>query len=163
MEIHSQQQMTPMLGPVASGMPMHNTPTPMPVNTNVPGGGGGPGGPGPGPQSRPMEDYQSHLNTYIYDYLLRNELWDLARLWVKTMTVVAMPTNGESKGKRPVDLPEPNIPPHCSDTSFLYDWWCQFWDVFSATRGGNSIAAHYLKHTIVCAIFPHIFTRLLRL
>ncbi|KAF1985689.1 hypothetical protein K402DRAFT_413217 [Aulographum hederae CBS 113979] len=115
-------------------------------------------------------DHQQRLNTYIYDYLLKSEKYDLARSFHTSMTILtksptkpspsrqgvngvddAMDTDSKGDSKRPDDLPEPQIPPGTSDQSFLYDWWCQFWDVYNAQRKGASqtgAAYQYVGHNI---------------
>lgn len=99
------------------------------------------------------------LNTAIYDYLLCNEKYDVARVFHKAMrdeieyaTEVKQSPNQrqnqpngvdsnmdvdskEHPGiqKRPSDLP----PPHSlssEDSPFLQDWWCQFWELYQGNR-----------------------------
>jgi hypothetical protein len=114
---------------------------------------------------------QERLNTYIYDYLCKCEHYDIARQFlekcqVKTTNTKPSPSgqNGlddmdtDSKGghKRPPNLPYPEIPPHHSENAFLYDWWCQFWDIFGAARrprnpntGNGTNSESYLTHNMV--------------
>ncbi|KAK4996984.1 hypothetical protein LTR66_003530, partial [Elasticomyces elasticus] len=93
------------------------------------------------------------LNTYIYDYFLKNNHHDLARAVATDLPIETVPNpklspnqrnvNGsddamdpelkEGQHKRPDDLPIPNVP-RGSDSAFLLDWWCQFWDCFNAHR-----------------------------
>jgi len=116
-------------------------------------------------------DQQHLLNTYIYDYLLKNQKYDLARSFQIELTINSVSSMKESPGhrdvngvndnmdtdskdgihKRPNDLPIPQIPTYASDNSFLYDWWCQFWDIYSAQRdrGRPGNAGPYLAHNIV--------------
>lgn len=119
-------------------------------------------------------DPQALLNTYIYDYFLRNEQYDLAKMILSSKLDVntepdSKPSpnnrvNGvddmdtDSKDdihKRPSDLPRPKTGGEASENSFLLDWWCQFWDIFSAQRskgGKNSHAQQYLHHSRVRTI-----------
>ena len=113
---------------------------------------------------------QKRLNTYIYDYMLKNEQFDLARAFYKQFPInqhagppKSSPGKRELNGvddmdtdskdsKRPADLPEPNIPPQADGSCFLYDWWCQFWDIFGARNNRSSPpnTADYLNHNMVC-------------
>jgi hypothetical protein len=150
--------MNAMGGPVGGGMPMMNNGAagvrpPMPVN----------------------KDQRSQLNTYIYEYFLRNGMYDCARSLLKSeqpMNLIKDSPgrrrddngnlgNGTEEGgddskddidsKRPVDLPEPDLPQECPETCFLYEWWCLFWDMFNAQRGkgdGRNVM-QYVTHTQV--------------
>ncbi|KAI4943588.1 hypothetical protein J4E91_009225 [Alternaria rosae] len=103
------------------------------------------------------QDPKEKLNTYIYDYFLRNRHHTLARAMLecdlKLNTEKASPNNkpnGASDLDMPDDLPLPLMPPgQAADNSFLLDWWVQFWDIFAAARGaggGPKNAAQYLGH-----------------
>jgi hypothetical protein len=134
-----------------------NQPPPM----SMPQMGGPVGGPGAQnvgtPSSRPIDhgDMTVKLNTAIYDYLLRNELYSVAKelhnsVHIETKQPKQSPnqrgaqqTNGMDDGtdidskdpgllKKPDDLPLPhNLG---GDGPFLQDWWCQFWEMWSAHR-----------------------------
>lgn len=101
------------------------------------------------------------LNTAIYEYMICNEKYDIARLINKSMDIETDPvnikqspknhTNGIDSGmdldskehlnmkNRPDDLPAPqSLSGMSSDYPFLQDWWCQFWDLFHAQRGKGS-------------------------
>ncbi|KAF2139938.1 uncharacterized protein K452DRAFT_58352 [Aplosporella prunicola CBS 121167] len=115
-------------------------------------------------------DPQTMLNTYIYDYFLKNHHWALARqikseLMVNT-TNQAKPSPGrrdvngvddsmdtDSKDdldKRPDDLPLAAVPGDMAENSFLFDWWSQFWDIFNAQRQRSKPGPQqlqYLAHT----------------
>jgi len=106
------------------------------------------------------QDPKEKLNTYIYDYFLRNRHHTLARAMLdcdlKLNTEKASPNNkpnGASDIDMPDDLPLPLMPPgQAADNSFLLDWWVQFWDIFAAARGGGGgpkNAAQYLGHNRV--------------
>lgn len=141
--------MNPVGGPVP-GMPM--------MNNGIPGGS----------RANSQEDQsKTILNTYIYDYFLKNELYDCARALVQSEHVSlslgatkASPrlrrdadgnplNNGvdensmeteikeEADSKRPDDLPMPKIPTDLPQNSLLQDWWCLFWDVWAAQRKKN--------------------------
>ncbi|KAF4629675.1 hypothetical protein G7Y89_g8470 [Cudoniella acicularis] len=148
--------MNAMGGPVGGGMPMMN---------NGPAGGAR--------QPMPVNDNQrSQLNTYIYEYFLRNGMYDCARSLLNSdqpMNVLKESpgrrrddngSNGTDEGgdgdskddidsKRPDDLPLPNLPKECPESCFLYEWWCLFWDMFNAQRGKGEGRAvmQYVNHT----------------
>jgi hypothetical protein len=123
------------------------------------------GGQPPAPESR---NPQNLLNTYIYDYFIKNHHFDLARTLKDTVEISidhdatnklnqrnVNGVGGDSKDdihKRPTDLPVPNIPTAESDSSFILEWWSQFWDIFSAHRGkdkANPATISYLAHARV--------------
>ncbi|KAI9877000.1 MAG: hypothetical protein M1830_005066 [Pleopsidium flavum] len=127
--------------------------------------------------SNPQDGWREYLNTYIYDYFIKNELYDCARAFLASEVPMKTfpPTklspgrrrDGDVNGvdestmdtdskddlhsKRPDDLPIPNVPPDCPDNSFLFDWWCLFWDIFDAQRGKKTKpgdpALQYVQHT----------------
>lgn len=116
------------------------------------------------PQRKP--DPREQLNTYIYDYFLRNSHHRLARAMIENdMKMSTGPPQKTSPKNRvngidPMDdgaaddLPTPNLPAsQLADNSFLLDWWVQFWDIFQAakTRGGPNKGAQYIQHTRVGA------------
>ena len=104
-------------------------------------------------------DGRTMLNTYIYDFFLREGMYDCARSMLNSDSPIntskdpghGRDENGNAMGnsagddpmdtdskdgidaKRPSDLPLPNIPSH-SNGSFLYEWFCLFWDIMSAQR-----------------------------
>ncbi|KAG0640930.1 hypothetical protein HOY80DRAFT_1008772 [Tuber brumale] len=58
--------------------------------------------------------------------------------------------DGEDGVKRGDDLPRPKVPSDCPHGSFLFDWWCLFWDIFAARSGGGKntqAAAVYVAQT----------------
>jgi hypothetical protein len=148
-------------GPVGGGMPM--------MNNGMPGG----------PRAAPVNDNQqrSQLNTYIYEYFLRNEMYECARAIIQSEQPINVLKNspgrrrdvngnllngedaegldGDNKddldSKRPDDLPAPNLPKECPESCFLYEWWCLFWDMFNAQRGkgDNRNIIQYVQHTQV--------------
>lgn len=150
-----------MGGPVG-GMPM--------MNNGVPRGN---------PRAMPVNDNQqrSQLNTYIYEYFLRNEMYDCARSIISSGQPINVMKNspsgrdanglengddgqdGDSKddmdAKRPNDLPAPNLPKECPESCFLYEWWCLFWDMFNAQRGKGDTpnVQQYVTHT---QVNPHV-------
>ena len=110
---------------------------------------------------------RQQLNTYIYDYFLKNEHYGLARALQKELPIHASPNPGkrdvngvddvmetdskEDAQNRPDDLPLPSILDN-TEGSFLYDWWCQFWDIWSAHRRRippGSVPSQYLAHAQV--------------
>lgn len=121
---------------------------------------GGPVGGGPAAGARmnvgtPSNDtspevLSKKLNTAIYDYLLRNELYDIARSFQDQMPIETKADekdspkmNGVDDGtddardqailKRPPGLPLPN---NMLSGPFLQDWWCQFWEIYHGIRKG---------------------------
>ncbi|GAB7353256.1 hypothetical protein MBLNU459_g3765t1 [Dothideomycetes sp. NU459] len=106
--------------------------------------------------------YRLKLHTYIYDYFLKTEQYDLARALQNTLEIQhsmqpkqspdTKGANGvndldKDKSRRPDDLPLAEVPSHHLDGSFLFDWWCQFWDLFGAQRGkGNPATKQYLNN-----------------
>ncbi|KAF2100860.1 hypothetical protein NA57DRAFT_74459 [Rhizodiscina lignyota] len=107
------------------------------------------------------------LNTYIYDYFIRQEQWDVARAMHKAAkTSDNMPlsfadgkpspsgrdVNGvgdamdtDSKDfKKPADLPDSKFGPN--DGCFLMDWWSQFWDLYDGQRQkGGQVMNQYIQ------------------
>jgi hypothetical protein len=152
--------MNAMGGPVGGAMPMNGAPgarPPMQVNDS---------------------QQRSQLNTYIYEYFIRNGMFDCARALLASeqpMKVIKGSPggrndsgNGTDEGgdgdskddldsKRPDDLPAPDVPRECPESCFLYEWWCLFWDMFNAQRGkgdGRNVL-QYVTHTQVI-LSPHI-------
>jgi hypothetical protein len=149
-------------GPVGGAMPMNA------------GAGGRP------PMQVNDNQQRSQLNTYIYEYFLRNGMYDCARSLLNSeqpiKTIKESPgrrrddngnaagdegADGDSKddldSKRPDDLPAPDVPRECPESCFLYEWWCLFWDMFNAQRGkgeGRNVL-QYVAHTQVCAFSTH--------
>ena len=135
-----QMQMAGMGGPVGGG--------PVGGQRNV-------GTPGSNNLDMSPERILKKLNTAIYDYLLRNQLYDIAKSFIKQMDVEtkqdvkqspnqrgSQQPNGIDDGledpkdagllKKPDDLP---LPANMSDGPFLQDWWSQFWDIYHCYRG----------------------------
>jgi hypothetical protein len=114
---------------------------------------------------RMQMDPREQLNTYIYDYLLRNQHWGVARAMLADPDHIKVATaaspkpspsnrmNGVDSMDTGDDLPAPQIPQNqVVESSFLLDWWVQFWDIFQATKNrGNPAAkgAQYINHTRV--------------
>lgn len=119
----------------------------------------------PGPPQHQQMDPREQLNTYIYDYFLRNNHNRLARAMVecdmKMSTSPAQKTSPGTKqnGMDAMDddsisgLPNPLLPKNqMADNSFLLDWWVQFWDIFQASKnrsGQPSKGSQYIQHTRV--------------
>jgi hypothetical protein len=129
------------------------------------------------------ENRRTLLNTYIYEYFVRCGMHDLARAMVNSDQPMNIskdlasrrrdengnvlgnglgddPMDADSKddmdSKLPDDLPAPKIPMPSSETSFLYDWFCLFWDMFQAQRSKTGVQAvnQYVSHTQVCLETP---------
>jgi hypothetical protein len=119
------------------------------------------------PQQNGVVDPRDQLNTYIYDYFLRNNHHRLARMMVECdMKMSLNPPQKPSPSGRNVngvdamdqtsneDIPTPKIPPgHSADNSFLLDWWVQFWDIWGAARKHNpkNVPLQYINHARVSA------------
>jgi len=136
---HQQMNMAAMAGEPVGGGPA----VAQQVNIGTPGSSGAVNG----------LDAVKRLNTAIYDYLLRNQLHETARSFVKHMEIETdikkspsqrqggQQSNGnvddmdiDSKELKnlPDDLP---APAQLGDGPFLQDWWCQFWEIFQGNRG----------------------------
>ena len=106
-----------------------------------------------------------HLNTYIYDYFLRKENYDLARAFLKTYPCKTTPRakqNGamdmDKKDRRPDDLPDPDIPGVApEDPAFLESWWQCFWDMFFVARGQKTTSMNDL-HRQYLVRFSAVFS-----
>ncbi|KAF1943529.1 hypothetical protein EJ02DRAFT_129700 [Clathrospora elynae] len=109
---------------------------------------------------RAQMDPREQLNTYIYDYFLRNKHGRLARAMldgeIKLSTQKPSPKN-RANGADAMDddaiddLPAPQMPDNqVAENSFLLDWWVQFWDIFQANGRrptATKSAAQYINHT----------------
>jgi hypothetical protein len=161
--------MNAMGGPV--GNPMG---TPMNMMNN------GALGPQPAPPSQMQLNDQGRilLNTYIYDYFIRYNMFGAARAVYEADPQIkvtkdspgkhrdengnllgnglgdAMDTDGKDglDQKRPDDLPAPNVPTNVHDSCFLYEWFCLFWDMFNSQKGKGPSGQvnQYVHHTQVC-------------
>lgn len=133
-------------------------------------------GPRPGPASNQLE-MRGLLNTYIYEYFLRYEMFDCARTILNSDYLVKVhpkdglagrrdengnlvgnglgddPMDTDSKAdmdsKRPDDLPAPVVPMPSPDSCFLFDWFTLFWEMFYAQKGKgpNVHVNQYVNHT----------------
>ena len=110
-------------------------------------------------------DNVKRLNTAIYDYLLRNKLYDAARSFVHTMEIeiesdlkkspnsrAGQQANGADDNadvddeikNRPEGLPAPL---QLGVGHFLEDWWCQFWEIYQGHRNkGKPSTLTYIGH-----------------
>lgn len=113
------------------------------------------------------ESQRGVLNTYIYEYFIRYGMFDCARSLLSSDQQVNVHKDGSKAAngddsmdtdnkddldaKLPEDLPPPKLPMPASDTSFLYEWFCLFWDIYNAQRskGGNGTVNQYVSHTQV--------------
>lgn len=162
--------MNPMGGPVGGGAPM-------PMMNNAAGNPQAAAAAAAARQQLMMNDSQRGiLNTYIYEYFIRYGMFECARSLLSSDQQVNVLKNGVNRrrddggnavngsddpmdtdsksdldGKLPDDLPPPKLPMPASDTSFLYEWFCLFWDIYNAQRakGGNSTVNQYVSHTQV--------------
>ncbi|TWU71948.1 hypothetical protein ED733_000448 [Metarhizium rileyi] len=113
-----------------------------------------------------LDNQRGVLNTYIYEYFIRYEMFDCARSLLSSNQQVNVHKDGKggnaANGEDPMDtdskddldklpdgLPPPKLPMPASDTSFLYEWFCLFWDIYNAQRvkGGNGTVNQYVAHT----------------
>ena len=165
--------MNPMGGPVGGA--------PMPMMNN------GAGNPQPNAaamaaarQQQINDNQRGVLNTYIYEYFLRYGMYDCARSLLSSDQPVNLNKDGPKSGgnaangedametdskddldsKLPSDLPPPKLPMPASDSSFLHEWFCLFWDFFNAQRvkGGNGTVNQYVAHTQVRWRTSHLLT-----
>jgi hypothetical protein len=126
----------------------------------------------------PNDNQRTLLNTYIYEYFIRYGMYECARTLLASDQQVNVLKDGpnrrrdengntigngvgddpmdtdskdEMDAKLPDDLPAPKLPMQPSETSFLYEWFCLFWDIFHAqrTKGGSGPVSQYLSHTQV--------------
>lgn len=136
------------------------------------------GGPVGGPVGQPAnagtpsstytpESIIKKLNTAIYDYLLCQEQYDVARVFhqkieIETNNVKQSPNQRQNQAngidsnmdvdskehagiqKRPHDLPAP-VTMSGEDSPFLQDWWCQFWELWQGNRSkGKPTTLNYV-------------------
>jgi hypothetical protein len=142
-------------GPVGGGMMMMNN-----------GGAGTPSGSGS------QDSVRMQLNTYIYEYILKLENWDLAREMSKSDKFEfhrdnnikqspgrksGGPMNGDAmdmdgNNEPPPDLPRPGMQSDVPGLGFLFDWFSLFNDMFQAQRqkgDSSGIARQYINQTQV--------------
>lgn len=128
-------------------------------------------------QQQVNDNQRGVLNTYIYEYFIRYGMYDCARSLLSSDQQVNVLKDGATRrrdengnvingvgddpmetdskddidAKLPEDLPPPKLPMPASDTSFLYEWFCLFWDIYNAQRakGGNGTVNQYVAHTQV--------------
>lgn len=125
---------------------------------------GGPGAPMPNstgtPGSVPLtqKDIRTKFHTFIYDYFLKTQRYELARgimsqMEIETSAPKSSPKRKEVNGindsadsdskddvKKPDDLPLASVPAP-TDSPFLWDWFCQFWDLYEAQRSKGTAAS----------------------
>ncbi|CAO1605486.1 hypothetical protein XANCAGTX0491_009003 [Xanthoria calcicola] len=93
-------------------------------------------------------DYEARLNTYIYDYFVKNGRYNCAVAMLKAeMPLRTAPKrhDGDVNGagnmhtdskddleSKPDDLPQAGVPTDPQGASFLLEWFGLFWDVFFA-------------------------------
>lgn len=167
--------MNPMGGPVGGGapMPLMNSSPANPQNAAVAAAAAAAAA---ARQQQINDNQRGVLNTYIYEYFIRYGMFDCARSLLSSDQQVnvhkdasgrrrdesgntvngsddAMDTDSKDDldAKLPDDLPPPKLPMPASDTSFLYEWFCLFWDIYNAQRakGGNGTVNQYFSHTQV--------------
>ena len=170
MNVNPNMPMNAMGGPVGAPVPMMN-------NGGMPPQVAG---------QRPVamgSDQRTLLNTYIYEYFLRNNMHECARQMLNSDHPLNLQKDGHNRrrdengnpignglgddpmdtdskddvdAKLPEDLPVPRLPMPAAETSFLYEWFCLFWDIFHAqrTKGGTGPINQYVSHTQVSSQTP---------
>lgn len=151
------------------------------MNMNPMAATGAPGGPqnnAIAASSAPLssKDIRTKFHTCIYDYFMKTQHYDIARTILREMggDILTQPKqspnrkdvngngdsmDGDSKEdvKKPDDLPHASVPPP-ADSPFLYEWFCQFWDLFEAQRNRGSVPAKtFLNHAQVWYHYMPIF------
>lgn len=129
------------------------------------------------PEGTQAYEMKAKLNTYIYEYFLKNELYECARAIKQSQVPIWLDTTKSSPGrrrdgdingvddnsmdtdskddldsKRPDDLPPPKVPSNVTANSFLLDWFQLFWDHYGAQRkfkNATSQAVQYVQNTQV--------------
>ena len=144
------------------------------------------GNPSHAASSSSHSDLKRRLDTYIYDYFLKNGHHEHARALYRDESIKLnthphtklspdrrrdTETNGidentmetDSKDevhKIPDDLPKPDVPDN-AQSGFLYDWFGLFFDIYGASRNkkpdDSSTAAQYLQQTQVSHPNPTAF------
>jgi hypothetical protein len=155
-----------------AGMPNMNMGGPVGPPMNMMNNG--PLAPQPGPPNalQSPDSSRNLLNTYIYEYFIRHNMFNAARAVYEADPQInvlkdspgkmgnglgdAMDTDSKDDVKRPDDLPAPNVPTPVPESSFLYEWFCLFWDMFNSHKGKGSTGqvTQYVHHTQVCAAPP---------
>lgn len=117
-------------------------------------------------------DYEARLNTYIYDYFIKNGRYECAMAMLKArMPLRTGQKPGDVNGagnmhtdskddldiKNPEDLPPAGVPTDPQGASFLLEWFGLFWDVFFAHQRkappASAQAMSYVARTQVCVLF----------
>ena len=131
-----------------------------------------------GATPRPVSDadrdteYKTKLNTYVYDYFLRNDQYEVARAMINSKMPLLTKnrrqngmdensmdadTKDDLEAMKQHDLPFPDqIGDASSDNSFLLDWFSLFWDIFFSPRNRgakNPHAVQYMDHSRVSQIY----------
>ncbi len=136
------------------------------------------GNPPHGASSSSHSDLKRRLDTYIYDYFLKNGHHEHARALHRDESIKlntqphtkpspsrrrdaemngiddnAMDTDSkDDANKIPDDLPKPDVPDN-AQSGFLYDWFGLFFDIYGASRNkkpdDSSTASQYLQQTQV--------------
>jgi hypothetical protein len=112
---------------------------------------------------------RTQFHTYIYEYLLRAELYDCARALYQADPSLNVKKEADENGnglgddpmdtdmkeldiKRPGDLPAPMTATSGGGSGFLFDWFCIFWDIFTTSKSGKGSpqVQQYVAHNQVC-------------
>ena len=116
-------------------------------------------------------DYETRLNTWIYDHFVRKEYFGCARAMANSPMNIRFrkpsqgrraEVNGMDEGimetdmkdevdsKRPDDIPQADVGSDKAETSILMEWFCLYWDLWMAQRKNQRAtpqAAQYVHHT----------------
>lgn len=132
----------PQMNMAGMGGPVGGAPHMVQMNMGTPSG------------SNAQSEMITKLNTAIYDYLLRSEHYEAAKVLLKEAPVDTkgldaspnmqpgqqpngMDDSADIDSKVPALLQRPEGLPLANNISsgpFLQDWWCQFWETFNAHR-----------------------------
>ena len=125
-----------------------------------------------------VENLKSQLNTYVYEYVIKLGLHDVARTLARENDKFKIRTQPKSSPGRkkdqemngvegdgmvldmrmdiPDDLPRPNVPEsQAGGNGFLFEWFSIFSDIFNAhsKRVNSGPASQYLMHHQVSTAF----------
>ena len=125
-------------------------------------------------ENEPELDYDTRLNTWIYDHFVRKEYYGCARAMVNSqqMNIRFRPpksspgrraeANGTDEGimetdmkdeidsRRPDDIPAADVGSDKAEPSILMEWFCLYWDFWMAQRKNQRAtpqASQYVLHT----------------
>lgn len=115
------------------------------------------------------------FNTYIYDYFIKFDQIDCAKALVAHQLPMyvdapvktspgrrrdgevngvdpdSMDTDSKDDYKYPEEMPRPNVPRHCPQSAFIFEWWSLFMEMFAASRkkDNNTPVGAYINQSQV--------------